>query len=143
MNISRSEAEGSSETTVMQKRSDIQGLRAIAIVQVVAFHLSMAGFPNGYVGVDIFFILSGFLITMILNHDTQSTTLSLIRTFYVKRMKRIFPAYYLTIAAVILASDVYLIFYDKPSVIDTTLWASVFATNIRGWYLMSDYFAQV
>ncbi|VDK28787.1 unnamed protein product [Gongylonema pulchrum] len=125
-----------------RKRNDIQGLRAVAVIQVVLFHLSLKRFPNGYVGVDVFFILSGFLITMILSCSTQPI-LSMLINFYSRRIKRICPAYYLTIGLVVLATDLLVLFFDKDSVMNEVQWAMVFATNIRGWYLMTDYAAQL
>jgi peptidoglycan/LPS O-acetylase OafA/YrhL len=72
-------------------RPDIDGLRAVAVLAVVAFH----GFPEyvtgGFVGVDVFFVISGFLISGIIWDETQVGTFSL-RRFYARRVRRIFPA---------------------------------------------------
>lgn len=72
-------------------RSDIDGLRAIAILSVVIFHAFPTFLPGGFVGVDIFFVISGFLITSILAKDAYSNQFSLPQ-FYARRIKRIFPA---------------------------------------------------
>ncbi|PAV91459.1 hypothetical protein WR25_08348 [Diploscapter pachys] len=81
------------------KRRDIQGLRAWAIILVLLFHYFPEYFPNGYVGVDMFFVISGYLIGMIVCKfevlDRQA-----LQTFYYRRAKRIFPLYYLAIGLI-------------------------------------------
>lgn len=72
-------------------RSDIDGLRALAILPVVLFHAFPNFLPGGFIGVDIFFVISGYLITNILLNDLHHGSYS-IKTFYVRRIKRIFPA---------------------------------------------------
>jgi peptidoglycan/LPS O-acetylase OafA/YrhL len=72
-------------------RSDIDGLRAIAVLFVVAFHAFPKYFPGGFVGVDIFFVISGFLISRLIYLELHENTFSILR-FYVRRIKRIFPA---------------------------------------------------
>ncbi|HCO2884351.1 TPA: acyltransferase, partial [Escherichia coli] len=62
-------------------RKDIDGLRAVAILPVLLFHVGYSGFSGGYVGVDIFFVISGYLITKILINDINNGTYSLL-TFY-------------------------------------------------------------
>jgi peptidoglycan/LPS O-acetylase OafA/YrhL len=72
-------------------RSDIDGLRALAILPVVLFHAFPNLLPGGFIGVDIFFVISGYLITSILLKDIQAVNYS-IKTFYARRVRRIFPA---------------------------------------------------
>jgi peptidoglycan/LPS O-acetylase OafA/YrhL len=72
-------------------RSDIDGLRALAILPVVLFHAFPNLLPGGFIGVDIFFVISGYLITSILLKDIQDGNYS-IKTFYARRVRRIFPA---------------------------------------------------
>ena len=72
-------------------RSDIDGLRALAILPVVLFHAFPNFLPGGFIGVDIFFVISGYLITSILLKDIQAGNYS-IKTFYARRVRRIFPA---------------------------------------------------
>jgi peptidoglycan/LPS O-acetylase OafA/YrhL len=72
-------------------RKDIDGLRALAILPVVLFHAFPNLLPGGFIGVDIFFVISGYLITSILLKDIQAGNYS-IKTFYVRRARRIFPA---------------------------------------------------
>ncbi|MGH3851598.1 MAG: acyltransferase family protein, partial [Pseudonocardiaceae bacterium] len=77
-------------------RPDVEGLRAIAVVLVLLFHAKLAGVPGGFIGVDVFFVISGFLITGILL-DTRKRERCL-RDFYVRRVLRIFPIYYASLA---------------------------------------------
>ena len=72
-------------------RRDIDGLRALAVIIVVLFHASPRKFSFGFIGVDIFFVISGFLITTIILKELQKNEFT-IKNFYIKRIKRIFPA---------------------------------------------------
>lgn len=72
-------------------RADVDGLRAVAILIVVAFHAFPDMFPGGFIGVDVFFVISGYLITSILQHEMQASRWSLV-SFYARRILRIFPA---------------------------------------------------
>lgn len=83
-------------------RSDIDGLRAIAILTVVAFHAFPDVFPGGFIGVDVFFVISGYLITSILQKEMQSGHWSL-ASFYARRILRIFPALILVLLACLVA----------------------------------------
>lgn len=78
----------------MKYRSEIDGLRAIAVVPVVLFHAGFAGFSGGYIGVDIFFVISGYLITTILLKEANGGGISLLR-FYDRRIRRILPALFI------------------------------------------------
>ncbi len=81
-------------------RSDIDGLRAIAVLMVVAFHAFPAAMPGGFIGVDVFFVISGYLITGIILRELRSEDFSPI-SFYARRIRRIFPALIVVLAAVI------------------------------------------
>ena len=72
-------------------RPDIDGMRAIAVMAVILFHLKLSGMEGGFVGVDIFFVISGFLITRILLRDVTAGTFSF-SNFYLRRIRRLFPA---------------------------------------------------
>jgi peptidoglycan/LPS O-acetylase OafA/YrhL len=75
----------------MQFNKDINGLRALAVAVVVLFHLSVPGFGGGFVGVDVFFVISGYLMTRIVLGRLNAGTLS-VRRFYVERLRRVVPA---------------------------------------------------
>src|SRR6056297_1353352 len=78
----------------MRYRPEIDGLRAVAVVPVVLFHAGLGIFEGGYIGVDIFFVISGYLITSILIADIDAGRFSLL-TFYERRARRILPALFL------------------------------------------------
>src|SRR5690554_8183751 len=83
-------------------RKDIDGLRALAVLPVVLFHLDVALFSGGFIGVDVFFVISGFLITSILHRDIQEGRVSY-GEFYDRRIRRRLPALFgmLTVATVV------------------------------------------
>src|SRR5690625_3874878 len=82
-------------------RADIQALRALAVVVVLAYHFAPALLPGGFVGVDIFFVISGFVITSLMLTELDSSgSLSMIR-FYARRARRILPAATATILATV------------------------------------------
>ena len=93
-----------------QYRPDIDGLRAIAVLVVVIFHYLPAKLPGGYIGVDIFFVISGYLITGILLREIDSASYSILR-FYSRRIRRIFPALLLVLGA----SYLYALFFVLPN----------------------------
>ncbi|CAB3409541.1 unnamed protein product [Caenorhabditis bovis] len=96
------------EARMKQKRSDLQGIRGIAIISVLGFHFYPSIFPNGYLGVDQFFVLSGFLMCMLLKRSESDPIFTLILNFYTKRFRRILPLYYLIILFILIL--LYMIF---------------------------------
>ena len=85
-------------------RLDIDGLRGIAVILVVAYHLFPKIFTNGFLGVDIFFVISGFVVTQALyrNFQQEDKLSSGLKIFYIRRVKRILPALYFNIIITIL-----------------------------------------
>jgi peptidoglycan/LPS O-acetylase OafA/YrhL len=81
-------------------RRDIDGLRAIAVIAVVLFHFGVPGFTGGFVGVDVFFVISGYLITSIIWNQRQAGRFSFV-DFWARRARRILPALFVMIAAVL------------------------------------------
>lgn len=120
-------------------RPDIDGLRAIAILPVLLFHAHVGGFSGGYVGVDIFFVISGFLITGIIAREVDDGRFSLIR-FYERRFRRIMPALGLMILAVLGAAAWLYLPGDIESVPKSALAATLFSSNL--WFFTdTGYFA--
>jgi peptidoglycan/LPS O-acetylase OafA/YrhL len=123
-------------------RDDIQGLRAVAVVLVVLCHAGVGLVQGGYVGVDVFFVLSGFLITgLLLSRATEKGYVSL-SDFYARRARRILPAATLTLVATVLASYHLLNFVRARQVVVDSIWASLFGANIHFGRQGTDYFAQ-
>src|SRR5690625_4241822 len=87
-------------------RADIQGLRAVAVLLVLAYHAGVPLVSGGYIGVDVFFVLSGFLITGLIIREVETTGRLSLRGFYARRAKRLLPATVLVMAAVALLTVV-------------------------------------
>jgi peptidoglycan/LPS O-acetylase OafA/YrhL len=85
------------------RRLDVQGLRAIAVFVVVAFHAGL-NVPGGFTGVDIFFVISGFVITAMLAREWQSNGTLRFRTFYARRFRRLTPALAVLVLVVVVIS---------------------------------------
>jgi peptidoglycan/LPS O-acetylase OafA/YrhL len=95
---------------VRDYRPDIDGLRAIAVLSVVLFHFGWGQFSGGFIGVDVFFVISGYLITRLITGEVASTGAFHFRRFYVRRMRRLFPA----LAVVLLLSAIAAAFIFSP-----------------------------
>ncbi len=121
-------------------RRDIDGLRAIAVLPVILFHARLGIFPGGYVGVDVFFVISGFLITSLLRNELASDSFSIVR-FYERRIRRLFPALFAMLASASVAAW-WLLPPDELREFGQSLAAtSVFASNLFFW-LESGYFSR-
>jgi peptidoglycan/LPS O-acetylase OafA/YrhL len=110
-------------------RPDIDGLRAVAVLSVLLFHLDLGWFRGGFVGVDIFFVISGYLITQIIHTRIVQGDFSLAE-FYVRRICRIFPALYLTIALTLCAAIVVYEPHEMQGVLHALRYLSVFLSNV-------------
>lgn len=119
-------------------RADIDGLRAIAVLLVVVFHAFPKAMPGGFVGVDVFFVISGFLITELIARQAITRQFSLLR-FYGRRARRIFPALFVMLAACLAAGWVLLLPVDYRELGFDTVWSAAFAANIA-FYLQTGYF---
>lgn len=122
-------------------RPDIQGLRALAVIFVVLYHAGIDFFSGGYVGVDIFFVISGYLITSILIREMESTENINFLRFYARRMRRLLPAATVVILSCVVLAFVLLSPLEQrefaPSVFFTTLYAS----NLWFAFESTDYLA--
>jgi peptidoglycan/LPS O-acetylase OafA/YrhL len=92
-------------------RPDIEGLRGIAVLMVVAYHCGLPGFSRGLVGVDVFFVLSGYLITGLLAAEAARTGKINLLQFYARRVRRLLPA----AAVVLLVTVVAAVFVAAPA----------------------------
>lgn len=119
-------------------RYDIDGLRALAVVPVVWYHLGLPGLPGGFTGVDVFFVISGFLITSLLRSDMEQGKYSLLR-FYERRARRIFPALATMLMACVAMALLIMLPQDAKNFGANLAMTSLFSANL---YLMftSGYF---
>jgi peptidoglycan/LPS O-acetylase OafA/YrhL len=123
-------------------RPDVEGLRAVAVLLVVLFHAGVSWFSGGYVGVDVFFVISGFLITGLLLREHEQRGRISILGFYARRVRRILPAAMLVIVLTVLASYYIqnLIQYAKVS--QDGRWCALFVGNIHFGTETTGYFQQ-
>jgi peptidoglycan/LPS O-acetylase OafA/YrhL len=120
-------------------RQDIQGLRAIAVLAVVVFHINPWALGGGFIGVDMFFVISGYLITGIIWRDLSNGSFSL-TDFYVRRIRRLFPALFAMASVCILLA--YLVFLPEEIIgFGKSLIASIFYVSNFFFYSQTDYFA--
>lgn len=122
-----------------QLRNDIQGLRALAVLSVILFHLNKNWLPGGFIGVDIFFVISGFLITSIILRKKHNNNFSL-SGFYLSRIQRIAPAYYALLAITAIIASFFLIPVDFGSFLKSAKAALLFESN-SFFASQNDYFA--
>jgi peptidoglycan/LPS O-acetylase OafA/YrhL len=123
-----------------ERRADIDGLRALAVVPVVVFHAGIPWMPGGFVGVDIFFVISGFVITLtLLKYRADEGRISIVG-FYERRVRRIFPALFTVIAVSFVAGAILMTPGDYQRFAQSAVAASTFYANIHFW-LGTDYFA--
>ncbi len=123
-------------------RNDLQGLRAVAVLLVVLSHAGVTWLAGGYVGVDVFFVLSGFLITGLLLKEARHEGSVSITEFYKRRVRRILPAAALTLVVTDVAAYELLNFVRAKQVIWDSIWSTFFAANIHFAKVGTDYFAR-
>lgn len=110
-------------------RPDVDGLRAIAVLLVVAFHLGVSSVPGGFIGVDVFFVISGYLITQIITRELEAGRFSF-AGFYERRIRRIFPALLVMLAAVLALGPFLLVPGDYKVAGWSALYAAASLSNI-------------
>ena len=125
----------------MRYRPQIDGLRAIAVLAVILFHADPRLVPGGYLGVDIFFVISGYLITSLIIADLGQGNFSLPR-FYERRARRILPVLFVVLAATIPFAALYLLPTQQESYARSLLATLLFSSNILFWqetgYFMAE-----
>jgi peptidoglycan/LPS O-acetylase OafA/YrhL len=116
----------------MKYRAEIDGLRAVAVIPVILFHAGFEFFSGGFVGVDIFFVISGYLITTIILSEKEQGTFSLIN-FYERRVRRILPALFLVMLFSLLFAWLWLLPSDMKDFSQSLIAVSTFYSNIFFW----------
>ena len=119
-------------------RPDIDGLRALAILPVLLFHAGVPGFSGGYVGVDVFFVISGFLMAKILFEDWRNGRIDFL-SFYERRVRRLLPALFFLLAGVFLVGVFVLLPHELKRLGADSVSVILFGSNFPFW-LRADYF---
>jgi peptidoglycan/LPS O-acetylase OafA/YrhL len=121
--------------TRLSYRADIDGLRAVAVMSVLLYHFGIvSALSGGFTGVDIFFVISGFLITSLIVADLRAGGFSLL-AFYQRRIRRIFPAMLVVLAASLVAGYFFLLPGDYTSLGDS---AAFSAASLANWYFLQN-----
>ena len=118
----------------MQQRIDIQLLRALAVIFVVLFHLEISGIESGFLGVDVFFVVSGFLMAIL--YKSGET-----KKFFERRAKRLIPAYFATVILTLIASLFLVLPSELGQVVDQSIYSLFFASNF-GFWMQNSYFSK-
>ena len=120
-------------------RRDIDGLRAIAVLSVLCYHLGYPWMPGGYVGVDVFFVISGYLITGIIVREVAATGKFSFPNFYLRRARRLFPALFATVS-VTFAVGAYLLPPQHLKSLAGSVLAALFSVSNIFFWRQSGYF---
>ena len=137
---SRATTRAGSSAGRLRFRPDIEGLRAVAIVFVVIYHAGWRWAAGGYLGVDVFFVLSGFLITGILLDEIETTgTLSLTH-FWARRARRLLPAAAVITCVVLVVDAILLTPFDQIAAAESVRAFAVYASNILFAIRSTEYF---
>lgn len=118
----------------MNKRTDIQVLRAVAVIFVVLFHLEIAGVESGFLGVDVFFVVSGFLMAILYKKGET-------KKFFQRRAKRLLPAYFATVLLTLFFSLFLVLPSELGQVVTQSIYSLFFANNI-GFWMQNSYFSK-
>lgn len=125
----------------MKYRLDIEGLRAIAVVAVVAFHVGLPGWQGGFAGVDVFFVISGFLIGSLLLEEISANGKISFTSFYARRARRILPAMAVVVGVTIIAAAFLLNpLEQQKSTMQQAAASILFVANIFFWKTTGGYF---
>lgn len=122
-------------------RPDVEGLRAVAIVLVVLFHVGLSSFRGGLIGVDVFFVISGFVITGLLLRERAATGSTGFSTFYARRARRILPAAILVIVVSLIATDIFASARTTALVANDSRWTALFLSNFHFASVMPNLFS--
>ena len=123
----------------MKYRAELDGLRALAVVPVIFFHAGFSLFSGGFIGVDVFFVISGYLITTILIEDIEHKRFSIVN-FYGRRARRILPALFVVMIVSIPLAYLLMLPSQMEDFAQSLVAVSSFSSNILFWS-ESGYFA--
>ena len=118
----------------MNYRNDIQMLRGVAVAFVVLFHLEIAGLASGFLGVEVFFVISGFLMAILYKEGE-------IKKFFQRRANRLLPAYFVTVILTLLLSIIFILPPELKQVSEQSIFSLFFANNF-GFWMQNSYFSK-
>lgn len=123
-------------------RRDVDGLRAVAVILVVGYHSDLPFLAGGFIGVDVFFVISGFLITGLLAKEANSSNTIRLGAFYARRVRRLLPALAAAILGTLLLGFAFLLPWgEQQRLAHSALATAGFASNIHFWVSADNYFA--
>ena len=128
-------------TTSTHFRGDIEGLRAIAVLGVLAYHAKLGPFHGGYIGVDVFFVISGYLITSLLLRDLLLSGPRALPGFWARRARRLLPGSFVVLVATLVVGRLVLDPLAQRDLMRDGLAATTFTVNIVFAHRQNDYFA--
>ena len=140
--INKSNIKSDADRFRLGYRGDIEGLRALAILLVISAHAGIPWLAGGFIGVDVFFVLSGYLITGLLVQEIQKTGGLRLWKFYARRLRRLLPALLFMVACTSLLAMTLLAPLEQLNLIPAARAASVWISNIYFAFTEFDYFAQ-
>ena len=112
--------------SILAYRGEIDGLRAVSVLLIILFHLDILAFSGGYIGVDVFFVISGYLITSIILAEKNFSLLN----FYERRARRILPALFFVMLATLPFAWLYLMPNDTQALLKSIWRACFFSSNL-------------
>ncbi|WP_181407470.1 acyltransferase family protein [Nocardioides sambongensis] len=122
-------------------RPELDGLRALAVISLILFHADVAGWANTYIGVDLFFVLSGFLVTNVVLTEFDENGRFRLGRFYARRVRRLLPA---AVVAILATSVVWVLFFSEPERMGLARHAQAALLYVANWQFIAeqgDYFA--
>ncbi|MDP2834223.1 MAG: acyltransferase [Pseudomonadota bacterium] len=128
------------EKSAMAYRPDVDGLRAVAILAVVAYHVGLPLVNGGFVGVDIFFVISGYLITGLLKKELTNTGTIHIGDFIARRIRRLLPAFFLVMTATLLGAMLTMFPQELPRMGKSSIAAALVSSNFHFLNYSGGYF---
>ena len=125
----------------LNHRKDIDGIRGISVLAVIFYHANVNLFSGGYLGVDIFFVISGYLITLIINEELKRKKFKIF-DFYERRIRRIIPILYVLIFCIIPIVLIHFLPTDGRNFFESVFSITTFSSNILFWLEEGEYFTR-
>ena len=125
----------------LNQRKDIDGIRGISVIAVILYHANLSVFSGGYLGVDIFFVISGYLITLIINEELKIKKFKIL-DFYERRIRRIIPILYILIFSIMPIVIINFLPADGRNFFESVFSITTLSSNILFWLEEGEYFTR-